>query len=321
MGEREEGFTLIELLIALILSIIIVGAVYGTFNSQQKSFFLINQKTDMQQQGRVAMNLLMRDLRMAGYLVPSAKAIRVTDNNITNATTPVSDVVTVLYADQDFSGLSIQASVGSPPTSVTVEVQPGGTFAPNTDYTNKNIVLWTSSENNSVIRRITQVSGSGAQRTFTLGNVDTFLSGLTPAFDSSTDNSASYTGGSAYVLTTRTYDVQSNVLRINDHNDGTLNGTPQSLAEGVEILQFDFEMSDGSTLSDPTASSHSIDQIRAVTIYLLLRNRAQDPDYVDTTTYPLGTGNVVYTPGSSTALQPFRRRLFNTLVRLRNFGL
>ena len=319
--KKDSGFTLVELLIALVLSIVIVGAVYATFNSQQKSFSLTNQKMDMQQQGRAAINLLMRDLRMAGCLVPSSKAIRVVNNNITAASTPASDELTVLYADQTFDGLSVQTTSGSPPTSITVQVQSGGSLASNSDYTNKNIVLITRDESYSVIRKITQASGSGSIRTLTLGNLDSYLSGLTPAFDSSSDNSASYTNGNAYVLTIRTYDIQSETLYINDHNDATSTGTPQPLAEGAEILQFDFHMADGSTQSDPTSGSYTIDQIRAVRIYLLMKNNTQDPDYTDTIQYTLGAGNVIFTPGASATLKRYRRRLLTTLVRLRNFGL
>jgi len=319
--KNKSGFTLIELLIALVLSIVIVGAVYATFNSQQKSFSLTNQKMDMQQQGRAAMNMIMRDLRMAGCLVPSSKAIRVVNNNITSGTTPASDEITVLYSDGAFDGLKINSTSGAPPTSVTVTIQSGGNFSQDSDYVNKNIILWTQDKNHSVIRKITQISASGTTRTLTLGNVDSYLSGLTPAFDSTNDNSASYANGSAYVLTTRTYDVQSETLYINDHNDATSTGTPQPLAEGAEILQFDFHMADDTTQANPTTGSYTIDQIRAVRIYLLMKNNTQDPDYTDTTTYTLGTGNAVFTPGSSAPQKNFRRRLLTTLVRLRNFGL
>jgi type IV pilus assembly protein PilW len=317
----ETGFTLIELLIALVLSIVIVGAVYATFNSQQKSFSLTNQKADMQQQGRAAMNLFMRDLRMAGYLVPSAKAIRVVNNNITSGTTPASDEITMLYADQRFDGFKIITKGGTPPTTVTVEVQSGGSFASSSsDYLNKDIILITKDESHSVVRKITRISPGtgGTQRIFTLNSVDTYLTNLTPQFNSSDDDNASYTNGTAYILTIRTYNVQSETLYINDHNDATANGTPQPLAEGAEILQFDFNMAGSTT---PVSVPSTIDQIRTVQIYLLMKNNTKDPDYTDTLTYSLGASNHAYTPGSSTTLKFFRRRLLTSLVRLRNFGL
>lgn len=66
----QKGFTLIELLVAMVLSFIIIGAVYGTFTSQQKSYTVQDQVAEAQQNARMAMNILMRDIRMAGYGMP-----------------------------------------------------------------------------------------------------------------------------------------------------------------------------------------------------------------------------------------------------------
>jgi prepilin-type N-terminal cleavage/methylation domain-containing protein len=67
---ERKGFTLIELLVAMALSLILVGAVYGTFTSQQKSYTVQDQVAEAQQNARMAMNILMRDLRMAGHGMP-----------------------------------------------------------------------------------------------------------------------------------------------------------------------------------------------------------------------------------------------------------
>ena len=67
---NRKGFTLIELLVAMVLSFIIIGAVYGTFTSQQKSYTVQDQVAEAQQNARMAMNILMRDIRMAGYGMP-----------------------------------------------------------------------------------------------------------------------------------------------------------------------------------------------------------------------------------------------------------
>jgi prepilin-type N-terminal cleavage/methylation domain-containing protein len=67
---EKKGFTLIELLVAMALSLILVGAVYGTFTSQQKSYTVQDQVAEAQQNARMAMNILLRDIRMAGYGMP-----------------------------------------------------------------------------------------------------------------------------------------------------------------------------------------------------------------------------------------------------------
>ncbi len=67
---NRKGFTLIELLVAMVLSFIIIGAVYGTFTSQQKTYTVQDQVAEAQQNARMAMNILMRDIRMAGYGMP-----------------------------------------------------------------------------------------------------------------------------------------------------------------------------------------------------------------------------------------------------------
>jgi type II secretory pathway component PulJ len=62
--------TLIELVVALAISFIVIAAVYRTFTSQQKTYTVQDQVAEAQQNARVAVNILMRDLRMAGYGKP-----------------------------------------------------------------------------------------------------------------------------------------------------------------------------------------------------------------------------------------------------------
>ncbi|NIS62022.1 MAG: prepilin-type N-terminal cleavage/methylation domain-containing protein, partial [Proteobacteria bacterium] len=66
----QRGLTLIELMVALAIAFIVVGAVYRTFTSQQRTYSIQDQVAEAQQNARVALNILMRDLRMAGYGKP-----------------------------------------------------------------------------------------------------------------------------------------------------------------------------------------------------------------------------------------------------------
>jgi prepilin-type N-terminal cleavage/methylation domain-containing protein len=84
LGSNRKGFTLIELLVAMALSFILVGAVYGTFTSQQKAYTVQDQVAEAQQNARMAMNILVRDMRMAGHGMPDG-GITIDNTTYTNA--------------------------------------------------------------------------------------------------------------------------------------------------------------------------------------------------------------------------------------------
>lgn len=65
--KKQEGFTLVELLIALGLSSIAAGMVIYVFLAQQESYTAQIRVSALQQNLRTAMNILTRDIRMAGY--------------------------------------------------------------------------------------------------------------------------------------------------------------------------------------------------------------------------------------------------------------
>ena len=64
---KSNGFTLIELLVAMAITGIVAGAIFTAFQSQQKSYLIQDQITEMQQNLRAGMDLMVREIRMAGY--------------------------------------------------------------------------------------------------------------------------------------------------------------------------------------------------------------------------------------------------------------
>lgn len=67
MARNEKGFTLVELLITLALTGIVMIAVYKTFTWQQKVHAVQESVAAMQQDCRVGMEVMLKDLRMAGF--------------------------------------------------------------------------------------------------------------------------------------------------------------------------------------------------------------------------------------------------------------
>ena len=63
---NNHGFTLIELLVVIAISGIVMAGIYSVYYSQQKSYIVQDEVAAMQQNLRVAMFHLSRDIRMAG---------------------------------------------------------------------------------------------------------------------------------------------------------------------------------------------------------------------------------------------------------------
>ncbi|MGA1843831.1 MAG: PilW family protein [bacterium] len=61
------GFTLVELLLALFISAVMAAAIFNFFIAQNKSYSVQDQVAEMQQNMRAAINLMVKEIRMAGY--------------------------------------------------------------------------------------------------------------------------------------------------------------------------------------------------------------------------------------------------------------
>ncbi|MCX5885420.1 MAG: prepilin-type N-terminal cleavage/methylation domain-containing protein, partial [Proteobacteria bacterium] len=59
---KEKGFTLVELLVAMAISGIVVAAVYTAFVTQQKSYTVQDQVAETQQNARVGLDLIAREV-------------------------------------------------------------------------------------------------------------------------------------------------------------------------------------------------------------------------------------------------------------------
>ena len=61
------GFSLIELLIALAVTSILLVGIFNIFLSQHRTYIAQDQIVEMQENVRAAMDIMLRDIRMAGY--------------------------------------------------------------------------------------------------------------------------------------------------------------------------------------------------------------------------------------------------------------
>jgi len=76
----KRGFSLVELLVALTICGIVVAGSYRFFITQTRAYAVQDQAIEAQQNVRLAMEILLRDLRMAGYDDDSIKStVTITD--------------------------------------------------------------------------------------------------------------------------------------------------------------------------------------------------------------------------------------------------
>jgi prepilin-type N-terminal cleavage/methylation domain-containing protein len=98
----NRGLTLIELLVALVLSALIIAAIYRIFLGQQKTYTVQEQVVEMRQNARAAISNMMRELRMTGFGSVSARLPITLGNqtyqNVVNRDRPLAGWMTVVGA-------------------------------------------------------------------------------------------------------------------------------------------------------------------------------------------------------------------------------
>lgn len=67
LHQASKGFTMIELLVAMVVSMLVMAAIYAAYSAQQRTYFAQDQVVEMQMNTRAALNMLMKEIRMAGY--------------------------------------------------------------------------------------------------------------------------------------------------------------------------------------------------------------------------------------------------------------
>jgi prepilin-type N-terminal cleavage/methylation domain-containing protein len=71
MSVREKGFTLMELIVAMALGLLVLAAMASLFKTGLNSTMLVMQRAETQQNMRAAVDLMVKDISMAGAGLPS----------------------------------------------------------------------------------------------------------------------------------------------------------------------------------------------------------------------------------------------------------
>ncbi len=65
--KNESGITLIEILIGIVITTLIMGAMYTSYNVVNRTYTQVSEKAGISKTSRDLVSMLMRDIRMAGF--------------------------------------------------------------------------------------------------------------------------------------------------------------------------------------------------------------------------------------------------------------
>jgi type IV pilus assembly protein PilW len=133
---NQSGFSLTEMMIVLAILGVVLAAMYNTFTHQQKSYSVQDNVSVMQQNVRVGLDYLVKDIRMAGY-IPEDIPFDTSDPPIPTPSTtePSTDVAGQLFTDgvaesieqATSTSITFQADIDNDAVTETVQYTLNGT--------------------------------------------------------------------------------------------------------------------------------------------------------------------------------------------------
>lgn len=334
MKSDVKGFTLVELLVTLAMTAIITASVYGIFGVQAQRKAVEQKSIEMQQNVRVAMERIARDMRMTGFwgcMTPGnfKNTVRGQEGDALLQMTPVfginnaaadnaygarqgTDILVLSYANGD-SGIPVDPPYMNT-NSADIHLASAG------DLEKGDVVLVTDCEFTSVFQ-ITQINDSGRScvHNSSQGN------GTPNPGNSEKDLGHKYGAGSyVYPIGAKYYWVTpQNELKASMGGFDTTTNTfrtdfnTQTIAENIEDMQLQYGVdsnSDGRPDQwNPAAGVSDWNSVIGVQIFLLAKSSKMEKDY---------TNNHVYAFADRPAAGPYNDRyhrlLLQRLITLRN---
>ena len=336
-GRREGGFTMVELLIAMAVASIVAMSGFALFSQSNWSYQVQENVGEAQQNARVAMDRIVRDIRTAGFGLPK-----------TSYTISFPDGAGTIDFD---SPITVSDSSTGPDTITILGIGfEAGDLVPVAENQNKKGDSYICYSPTTSAEKILNADGS-IDDTRKYVNVDgTFYatlktgepleacgSGKKLYLDSPPNLKADFNSGTVYIIQAVEYSIATDLTGCSAANPclasedfSALRGTGrQLLAENIEDIQFAYGLDDGddgvldSAIDCATGASATLgfkcsplsteeDDIRAVRVTLSARTRNKDPKGA-TFTRPAIENHPESDPPDN-----YRRRVLTKVVKLRN---
>lgn len=349
----QSGFSVVELLVASVIGLLILTGAVTVFSSNNSSSALSNGMSRVQESGRIAMDIIANDIRMAGYQ-GCADSSMVSINAIANAGPTINMPATAI------TGAEVGASGWNPsvPIDLTglnaplagtdviyVQHGSGRTTQLQTSMANptQNIISLARNPDQLAAGDLVMVSDCTSVDVFRAGSVGTTTTNVSLQISSSLNSQANlskayqisgnaladpmrimrYEATAYYIANTTRTDSRGLPIRSLFAQDlSTVSGTSLELVEGVENMQFLYgeALANGDIRYVP-AGTAGLDMSQVVSVQFgllvnsidLITSRTDDRLYQVADELIGDTGTTI-THSSGKVL----RTAFNTTVRLRN---
>jgi len=100
----QDGFTLVELMVAMSIFLLILVGIFQVFDPSRNAYQVSERKLGVQQNARIAMDRMARQIRMTGYFPENVDAD--TTNNLFNPIQVATESGLAIAGDLDVTGAS-----------------------------------------------------------------------------------------------------------------------------------------------------------------------------------------------------------------------
>jgi prepilin-type N-terminal cleavage/methylation domain-containing protein len=331
LNRRNAGFTLVELMVSAAAMAIVIFYTLGTFTVQHQTYTVVDQVSETQQNSRAIANMIERDLRGAGYLIPAPAAVCGFDDTDGPDILVTSDTDAIKQVDQlppslQGTDLSVETSTapGSGSTSLSVSTLLMDD-APSYKKDSGSSVLDSDFRVNA---GAIVIDLANPQRGVACGRVTAVDSNsVTVDFDTPPLNGSTGTSPPDYrVVPAHYYEVNTATDPPQLERDGLI------LAKDVEDLQVawfydanqDGQATGNEYAGDDDSNTYSTDAVdgndlREVRFHVVVATRDDDPRNPDNA----GTGQARENrdPDTVSGDDGRRRRVYTSTVRIRNNSL
>jgi type IV pilus assembly protein PilW len=298
---RQRGVSMIELIIAMALGLFLLFALVEILINGKQSFGSANNLSRLQENGRIATDLIVSDLKRAGYMGGNSNV-----PGISGTTPPVNPDITC-PASTNWGRMIEQPIFGKNDTRANYDCIPAASYLRGDILVVRHAAPWV--ETGALVAGRLYLRSS-------LFNGRTFLGSAT---DTKPDNEVSETPNSVREMQAHGYFVGPSGRTCNGVAVPSLFrvslsdvGLPEinELLPGVENFQVQYGINNQYLNASDIALANWPDVV-TVRIWLLIRSECAENGYADTATYTMGDDSYV-------VADSFRRQLYSSVVMIRN---